>query len=253
MRTFSWLMVFVVLVGSIYAEGKEELVVESAKELMEISAKMITWEKDGSKMVLIPAGDFLRGLLMETMMRNQCIPSIIDAFYMDKYEVTNAQYQLFMQDSGHRPPAYWNDSIFNSPQQPVVGVNWSDATAYAVWAGKRLPTEAEWEKSAKSGLSGKKYPWADTIDSSKSCYDQGRNGKPTPVGSYVANSYSLYNMAGNAWEWCSDWYDPDYYSTSPSHNPKGPSAGSYSQGWVLVQQNGSPASGSSRRQKTIES
>ena len=133
-----------------------------------------------------------------------------------------------MQATGHRKPKYWSYSRLNQPNQPVVGVSWVDAVAYARWAGKRLPTEAEWEKAARGGLSGRKYPWGDTIDSSKARYGQDwSTGKPTSVGSYSANGYGLYDMAGNVWEWCSDWYGSDYYSSSPSRNPQGPSSGIY--------------------------
>jgi formylglycine-generating enzyme required for sulfatase activity len=130
-----------------------------------------------------------------------------------------------MSATGHGKLEYWNDSDFN---QPVVGVSWDDATAYARWAGKRLPTEAEWEKAARGGLEGREYPWGDTIDSSKARYDQDYlTGKTVSVGSYSANGYGLYDMAGSVLEWCVDWYGPDYYSSSPSRNPQGLSSGSY--------------------------
>ena len=149
----------------------------------------------------------------------------VAAFYMGKYEVTNAQYRKFVQATRHRKPVYWDDSKFNQPNQPVVGVSWDDATAYAEWAGKRLPTEAEWEYAARGGLTGKLYPRGDSAGPSQANY--GRNvGKPVPVGSYSANGYGLYDMAGNVWEWCSEWYGSDYYSSSPLRNPQGPSSGS---------------------------
>ena len=131
------------------------------------------------------------------------------AFYMDKYEVANAQYRKFVQATGHRAPTYWDDDDFNQPNQPVVGVSWHDATAYAKWVGKRLPTEKEWEWAARGSLVGKEYPWGDQEPSSSRANYGSKVGKPTAVGSYPANGYGLYDMAGNVYEWCQDWYDSD--------------------------------------------
>ncbi|MDP7000175.1 MAG: SUMF1/EgtB/PvdO family nonheme iron enzyme, partial [Candidatus Poribacteria bacterium] len=141
------------------------------------------------------------------------------AFYMDKYEVTNAQYRKFVQATGHRAPRYWDDDDFNQPNQPVVGVSWHDATAYAKWVGKRLPTEKEWEWAARAekewewaargGLKGKKYPWGNQEPSASRANYGNKVGKPTAVGNYPANGYGLHDMAGNVWEWCQDWYSRD--------------------------------------------
>ena len=183
--------------------------------------------KDSAEMVLIPAGSFKMGSSDGYDPEKPVHTVYVDAFYMDKYEVANAQYRKFMQATGHREPDYWDDSRFNQPNQPVVGVNWNDAVAYARWAGKRLPTEAEWEYAARGGLEGRKYPWGDTIDSSKALYHQDSSTvKSVSVGSYSSNGYGLYDMAGNVWEWCADWYGSDYYSKSSSRNPQGPSSGS---------------------------
>jgi iron(II)-dependent oxidoreductase len=131
-----------------------------------------------------------------------------------------------MDATDYEAPSYWNDSKFNAPNHPVVGVSWDDAVAYANWAGKRLPTEAEWEKSARGGLVGKKYPWGDTLTHDDANYS-GTGGKDkwehtSPVGSFASNGYGLYDMAGNVWEWCADWYFNNYYANSLKSNPKGP-------------------------------
>ena len=219
------LLVMVALVGSVRAEDAKEVVIASAEGLKGIKAKKITWKKDGAKMVLVPAGSFDMGS-GESSDEQPVHTVYVDAFYMDEYEVTNAQYWKFMSATGHREPRYWDDSDSNQPNQPVIGVDWNDAVAYARWAGKRLPTEAKWEYAARGGLEGKKYPWGDPISTSQANYGN-YVGKTVPVGSYSANGYGLYDMAGNVYEWCSDWYDENYYSSSPSRNPQGPSSGSY--------------------------
>ena len=155
----------------------------------------------------------------------------LDAFYIDKYEVTNALYKKFMEATGHRTPGYWTNPSYNQPDQPVVGVSWDDAEAYARWSGKRLPTEAEWEKAARGGLVGKRYPWGNDISHNDANYS-GISGTdiwngPAPVGKFPPNGYGLYDMAGNVWEWVADRYLSNYYSISPQNNPTGPDTGSY--------------------------
>ncbi len=175
--------------------------------------------RDGGKMVLIPAGEFQMGSNNGDSDEKPVHTVYVDAFYMDIYEVTVGQYKRFVRETGHRAPN-WNDVSAYSPtdRHPIINVSWYDAMAYAQWAGKRLPTEAEWEKAARGGLVGQKYPWGNSIDSSKTNYIQKVEGT-TPVGSYPPNGYGLYDMAGNVWEWCLDAYDKDSYKNSPRRNP----------------------------------
>jgi len=177
-------------------------------------------------MVLIPAGDFQMGSDDGNNDDEKPVHTVyLDAFYMDIYEVTNAQYKKFMDSAKRRAPRYWGVIDFNAPNQPVVGVSWHDAVAYAKWAGKRLPTEAEWEKAARGRLEDKKHPWGDSEPDGTQC--NSASEFPAPVGSYRANGYGLYDMVGNALEWCADWYDEEYYAKSPRRNPKGANSGDY--------------------------
>jgi len=187
--------------------------------------------KDNVLMVLIPAGEFVMGSNNSNVdygMNKEHVVSV-KAFYMDVYEVTNEQYRKFVEATGYAAPSCWNDSNLNEPKQPVIDITWDDAVAYCQWAGERLPTEAEWEKSAKGGLVGKLYTYGDEITHDKANYfgAEGKDtwSKPAPVGSFEPNGYGLYDMAGNVWEWCADWYSDSYYAQSPKDNPKGPDSG----------------------------
>jgi formylglycine-generating enzyme required for sulfatase activity len=147
----------------------------------------------------------------------------LDSYLIDKYEVSNKDYGDFIKANGHGSPAYWDDPRLNSPNQPVVGVSWYDARAYCEYRGKRLPTEAEWEKAAR-GPNGNLYPWGDDFDPAKANYGKNHDGSK-PVDSYPdgVSYYGLHNMAGNVFEWVLDWYDPRYYSRlEPMVNPTGP-------------------------------
>ncbi len=150
----------------------------------------------------------------------------LDEFYIDKYEVTNAQYNKCVSAGACGQNTKYDG--FTDPQQPVVGVNWSQADTYCSWAGKRLPTEAEWEKAARE-TDERTYPWGEGIDCSKANYYKCGHKKTKPVGSYPsgAGPYGAMDMAGNVWEWCSDRYDEKYYSKGPKRNPTGPASGKY--------------------------
>jgi len=177
---------------------------------------------------LIPGGEFMMGEPSSPnagFIDNYLHKVWIDSFYIDKYEVTNAQYKEFCDSTGRRLPEFWNMDVYKSgpsfTDYPVTGITWADAEAYAKWKGFRLPTEAEWEYAARGGLAEKKYPNGNEMDSSEANY------YPTqlhtmPVGSYPPNRYGLYDMAGNVVEWVYDFYSEDYFKESPYKNPMGP-------------------------------
>lgn len=213
-------------------------------------------------MVLVSSGPFSMGGQSDLGGDGRKHEVELDAYYIDKYEVTNGQYQVFLDylkgrtDHSRRhpleasgkdhTPRHWNDSRYNSVDFPVVGTDWFDAYGYCAWAGKSLPTEAQWEKAARGGVEDQAYPWGNRMDESKAnmntefgaahvvLQDLGEadpntypleNRGPKAVGSYAPNDIGLYDMIGNVEEWCWDWYDPDYYRQSPGRNPTGPEVG----------------------------
>jgi formylglycine-generating enzyme required for sulfatase activity len=197
--------------------------------------------QDGARMVLVPAGEFLMGedsrkyAVGDPMHNYAPIHRVfVDAFYIDKYEVTVSQYAKFLEETHRAEPRFWNEAkLERDGRRPVIGVAWDDANAYCQWTGKRLPTEAEWEKAAR-GPDGRKYPWGNNEPKrAYANYDwygiRSWQGYETlaPVGTYEAGKspYGVYDMAGNVWEWVSDWYASNYYLTGPMENPKGPQKG----------------------------
>ncbi|WP_447975219.1 formylglycine-generating enzyme family protein [Nitrospira sp. Kam-Ns4a] len=225
--------------------------------------------RDEAPMVLIPAGPFLRGSPAGQGDPDEQPQRTIelDAFYLDQHEVTNRRYQAFLKATGHRVPEHCCDPGYNLWQgteiapalldHPVVNVDWFDAEAFCRWAGKRLPTEAEWEKAAR-GADGRLYPWGNEWDRTRAngvaywaekdfatpeeakawwadsgaeiIERRGIHGLLTlPVTALEAGATptGILHLAGNVWEWVADWYDPAAYAAAPAKNPKGPAAGEY--------------------------
>ena len=219
-------------------------------------------EKDG--MVLLTGGAFQMGQRDGMTYETPVHTVTVKPFWMDAREVTVANFARFVAAAGYRTDAEkfgWS-GVFNrtsgawersdgadwqhpdgpnsqaAPDEPVCQISWRDAAAYAKWAGKRLPTEAEWEYAARGGLTGKKYAWGDELRPDGKPVanwwqgrfpeqDTGEDGfrQRAPVGRFAPNGYGLYDVAGNVWEWCADWYADDYYQNSPQENPPGAANG----------------------------
>jgi formylglycine-generating enzyme required for sulfatase activity len=187
-------------------------------------------------MVEIPAGEFAMGLDgVQALEDERPLHRVwVDRFSMDLHEVATGQYAEFLAATQRPAPWQWNSvDLAQHRDRPVIGVDWSDADAYCRWKGRRLPTEAEWEKSAR-GTDGRLYPWGNWVPNkdianfalgARFSYSQ----VLVPVQSYERGKspYGLYHMAGNVWEWVQDWYAVNYYEVSPEQNPQGPEAGQF--------------------------
>ncbi len=196
----------------------------------------------------MPAGSFMMGSEGGTDNEQPVHEVTLDAFWIDRTEVTNAQYAACVDDGACDPPgsssSYTRDSYYGNPEYadyPVIYVSWDDAAAYAAWAGGRLPTEAEWEYAAR-GPKSLEYPWGNTFDGERlnfcdvncpfdqrdSSWDDG-HADTAPVGSHPDGTSwaGALDMGGNVWEWTDDWYVSDYYARSPGNNPTGPETGQF--------------------------
>jgi formylglycine-generating enzyme required for sulfatase activity len=189
-----------------------------------------------SPMVEIPAGEFVMGFDGTQALEDERPKHRVwlDAFSIDPYEVTTAQYALFLALEKRPTPWQWETvDLSQHGDRPVIGVDWHDADAYCRWKGKRLPTEAEWEKAAR-GSDGRLYPWGNQVPTKELAnFALGArfsyNQVLMPVRSHEQGKspYGLYHMAGNAYEWVQDWYLSNYYETSPERNPRGPEQGQF--------------------------
>jgi formylglycine-generating enzyme len=181
-------------------------------------------------MVLVPGGDYTIGSADGDPDEQPVHHVRLDPFYLDTREVTNGEFARFVETTGYRAEGDWQTfARAGEEQHPVVSVTWNDAVAYAAWAGKRLPTEAEWEVAARGGLEGEPFPNGGEIlpgDATFNVEDDGSGARTTPVGSHRPNGYGLYDMAGNVWEWCADVYVEDAYARAATDNPHGPERGS---------------------------
>jgi serine/threonine-protein kinase len=224
-------------------------------------------EVDGMVMVYVPAGEFEMGSETGGSEESPVHTVSLDAFWIDRTEVTNAIFEIFVNQTGHQTDAEkagWS-YVFNGSERvhtnaanwehpegpgsgiagkaayPVIHVSWNDAQAYCEWAGRHLPSEAEWEKAAR-GTDGRAYPWGNTFSGARlnfcdsNCsFDWKDNSSndgyadTAPVGSFLtgASPYGALDMAGNVGEWVADWFDSGYYASSPSSNPAGPTSGQY--------------------------
>lgn len=203
-------------------------------------------------MRLISEGSFLMGSNHGGQFESPVHKVYIDAFLMDITPVTNAQFRRFVDDTGYRTQVEqvgyswgyksgefciidglsWRSfSTLERDEHPVVLVSWEDANTFASWSGKRLPTEAEWEYAARGSHSGKLYPWGDQEPDGSQCNFANKPNEIPPtreVTNFEPNSFGLFDMVGNVWQWCSDWYSDDFYSKSDSmKNPLGPVSGEF--------------------------
>ena len=217
----------------------------------------------GGEMALIPAGAFVMGADQGSESHRPRRRVTLGAYLMDRYEVTNAQFRTFIDAKGYdrqdlwssagwqwrsrqglaqrlrgrlgavgaaapsRLPRYWGDSRANDARQPVVGVSWYEADAFCRFLGKRLPSEAEWEKAAR-GTDGRKFPWGETAEAGRANATEAKAERAMPVGSFPtgASPYGVHDLVGNVAEWVSDWYAREYAKSAPAENPRGPHTGS---------------------------
>ena len=206
-------------------------VISGASDTPEVGVEYKLKGTKGGPMLYVPAGEFMMGCNGDK--DKKCKGNekpyhqvYLDAYYIDKYEVTNREYEECVNEGACtvrlKPMTEW--------KHPVTNVRWEQALAYCHWAKKRLPTEAEWEKAAR-GNDGRIYPSGNDIDCSKAHYGKCKPHDFLPIGSLPdgASPYGAMDMAGNAWEWTNDWYKSSYYKKSPKKNPQGPkSAGFHS-------------------------
>jgi len=216
---------------------------QSSKDTQPISSADTSRGRDGAPMVYIAAGPF-------TMGSNDGLPNerpehtvTLDAYSIDQYEVTLSLYRKFLEAEKYESPPTWNDEAATTVgDRPAIGMKWESAVAYCRWAGKRLPTEAEWEKAAR-GTDGRRYPWGEMqpfVDIANynrgvwvseaitlAAVTSGLEGMSVRHGLKGGGKspYGISHMAGNAAEWVADWYDRDYYQKSPEKNPLGPATG----------------------------
>jgi formylglycine-generating enzyme required for sulfatase activity len=201
------------------------------------------------EMARIPAGDYWMGRtrlwLMDEIgwqLRDRADDRPVHrvnlpAFLLDVHEVTNGEYAALVAKKGVEAPYHWGGRLPSAGKErlPIYNVSWHDAVTYCKALGKRLPTEAEWERAARGGTADLDYPWGNDYadepagEGAKPAKraQSGSASGPLPVGSFAANAYGLYDMSGNVWEWVADWYDLNYYSVSPTENPPGPARGLY--------------------------
>ncbi len=174
-------------------------------------------------MVLVPAGRFVQGSRDGPPQELPVREVYLDAFRIDRDETSVREWERFRSATGHRASKYAGDPALHRPELPITGISWHDAAAYCKWAGKRLPTEAEWEKAAR-GAGGKRYPWGDRFDAKKASL--GETGPP-PVGSGEAGKspYGARAMSGGVWEWTHDFWSEFYYREAPGKDPQGPPSG----------------------------
>jgi formylglycine-generating enzyme required for sulfatase activity len=175
-------------------------------------------------MVFVQGGEFQMGNDKGYLMERPAHTVTVSDFYIDKFEVTVAQYREFCKATRRKmpspPPWGWQDNY------PIIKVTWEDANAYAAWAGKRLPTEAEWEYAARGGNRREMYMYSGSDEIDKvAWYASNSGGKTHPVGKKSPNALGIYDMTGNAAEWCAEWYGGNYYRMSPSQDPPGPPVG----------------------------
>lgn len=187
---------------------------------------------DRPEVVMIPEGGFLMGCEAGQENERPVHRVWVDRFALGKYPVTNGQYRQFLESSGTAPPRFWMEPMFADPRKPVVGVTWFEAVAYCGWlklqTGEsfRLPTEAEWERAVRGSREGALFPWGDEPPTEgKMIGCDAENGGPAQVGVNPPNGFGLNDMSEGVHEWCSDYYDYNYYRDSPEHNPQGAASG----------------------------